>query len=108
MRATTKLSDAGLDSREIMSVTGHKNEGSLQSYWRPNMNDRKNWSTVLASGSSSAAGVAACPQKRPLPMPEPHESDTPTPPKRSAPENYFNNCTFSGSMSITENPHHKE
>ena len=101
LRATTiqKLSDAGLESKEIMSVTGHKNESSLRSYWRPNMDERRNWSTVL---STSSAVAAAGPQKRPLPTPEQPDCNTPTPPKR-CPGNYFYNCTFSGNVSVNTN-----
>ncbi|XP_056101432.1 uncharacterized protein LOC130080159 [Rhinichthys klamathensis goyatoka] len=49
-----RLSDAGLESREIMSVSGHKCESSLQSYWRPNLKQRKHWSDILAATENTA------------------------------------------------------
>ena len=47
------LSNAGLEAREIMSVSGHKSESSLQSYWAPNFNERQRWSNILAGEGTS-------------------------------------------------------
>ena len=43
LRATcgTVLSDAGVEARNVMAVTGHRNEGSIKSYVRdPSMDQR--------------------------------------------------------------------
>ena len=85
-----KLSDAGLEAREIMSVTGHKSESSLQSYWHPNYGDRRNWSNILAGKKRTSCA----------------ESAPSLPPKRSSTnkaEQYFNNCTILGDIQINVN-----
>ncbi|MGH0135800.1 UNVERIFIED_CONTAM: hypothetical protein FKN15_069360 [Acipenser sinensis] len=55
IRATTVqlLSDSGLETREIMSVTGHCNEGSIRSYWTANQQERHDWSTTPPSKPAS-------------------------------------------------------
>lgn len=93
LRSTTvqKLSNAGLEAREIMAVTGHRNETSLQSYWHPNYTDRREWSNILASGSSA---------------PKRAHSDTngPVPAKKMF-EPFFSNCTINGDIQINVNKH---
>ncbi|XP_042257913.1 uncharacterized protein LOC121889759 isoform X2 [Thunnus maccoyii] len=38
--AIGQLSDAGLESHQIMSVTGHRCEGSRQAYWALSLQER--------------------------------------------------------------------
>jgi len=46
-----KLSDAGLDTGEIMAISGHKCETALRSYWRPKLGHWRKWSNILATPS---------------------------------------------------------
>ena len=96
LRSTTvqKLSDAGLEGREIVSVTGHKCVSSLQSYWHPDYDARRKWSNVLAGNKRTS-----CAESTPPP---------PVPPaKRSCTGNmqqfFFNNCTILGDKQININ-----
>ena len=61
-----RLAEAGLEAREIMAVSGHRNESSLRSYWAPSLENRKIWSSALFAGPKPA-------QKRAL------DDTTPTP-----------------------------
>jgi len=47
------LSRAGLEAKEITSVSGDKSESSLQSYCAPNHNERQRWSNILAGEGTS-------------------------------------------------------
>ena len=96
-----RLAEAGLEAREIMSVSGHKNESSLRSYWAPSLDNRKSWSNALFAGPGHA-------MKRPLE--ESSSSNVVLPVNTTAPpaqtsgmefmESYFKNCTFNGSINI--------
>ena len=49
--AVGRLSDASLESRQILSVTGHRCESSLRAYWASSVLERREWSHVLLSSN---------------------------------------------------------
>ncbi|GLD48616.1 uncharacterized protein AKAME5_000256200 [Lates japonicus] len=67
-----KLAEGGLEAREIMTVSGHRSESSLQNYWAPSLDNRKPWSNLLCAGQEN---------KRPLEV-SPSTSSTTSPAKR--------------------------
>ncbi|KAL2095793.1 hypothetical protein ACEWY4_007941 [Coilia grayii] len=93
LRSTTvqKLYNAGLEAREIMSVTSHRNESSLQSYCHPNYTDRRQWSNTLAFGS--VLKRALCP-----------DSNSPVPANKMF-ELFLSNCTINGDIQINVKKH---
>ena len=95
IRSTTiqKLSESGLEAREIMSVSGHKSEASLSSYWAPSLEKRKRWSNMLsnsASGDSSPASSSTSSAT----------SSSTSSPKRPRLMDTFNNCAFNGTVNV--------
>ncbi|KAJ1159373.1 hypothetical protein NDU88_012040 [Pleurodeles waltl] len=48
------LSDAGLETREIMTLTGHKKDLSVRAYWAPTEAQRKTWSHLLTLAGTTA------------------------------------------------------
>ena len=56
--ATTILSEAGCESRNIMSVTGHRNESSIKSYVaEPSLRERAKMCDVLHSFGKSSSNA---------------------------------------------------
>ncbi|XP_041862003.1 uncharacterized protein LOC121652924 isoform X2 [Melanotaenia boesemani] len=47
--AVGRLSDAGLETRQIRSVTGRRCESSLQAYRAPSVQEKQEWSNILSS-----------------------------------------------------------
>lgn len=86
-----RLSDAGFDSREIMSVSGDKCESSLKSYWRPNLNQRKRCSDILAATENTE------------PQPKKTTSNITTEPFEM--RQIFNACTINGNVQINVKKH---
>ncbi len=98
IRSTTiqKLAEGGLEAREIMTVSGHRSESSLQSYWAPSLDNRKRWSNLLCAGQEN---------KRPLEEVSLSTISNTSPAKRQRSHmdfmnSYFSNCNFNGSMQV--------
>ncbi len=100
LRSTTvqKLSDAGLEARQIMNVTGCECERSLQLYSPPNYDDRRSWSNILASGSGTTNATSA--KKRTCPK---MHATMPAKRRPNIIEHYFNNCAIIRNIQININ-----
>ena len=87
IRSTTiqKLAECGLEAREIMSVSGHKSESSLHSYWAPSLDNRKRWSNALCNIDGNCSTAPPAKQQR---------SNMDLMDRTAA----FTNCAFNGSV----------
>ena len=74
-----------------MSVSGHKSESFLQSYWAPNFNERQRWSNILAGEGTSNTEP---PAKRARVV----ESDVTR--DEGDMRNVFHGCTISGTTPL--------
>ena len=54
--AVGRLSDAGLETRRFMSVTGRRCERSLQADWAPSVQERREQSNILSSPNVPRSG----------------------------------------------------
>ncbi|XP_076842064.1 uncharacterized protein LOC143486104 isoform X4 [Brachyhypopomus gauderio] len=97
LQSTTmqKPSYAGLDTKEMMAVVGHRSGSSLQSYCHPNYNEQRRWSNIL---TRTVLSKRTCSEPRP---------SSPPAKKSENHQHCAKSCTINGNILINKNSNSK-